>query len=480
MSEDRKRHVVVVGAGITGLTAAYALSKARPDVGVTLIERRERVGGNIETERRDGYLLDGGPDSFLSTKREGAELCRELGLGQNIIVPRPEASKVFMVHRGRLEMMPAGMALAVPTKLGPMIRTPLVSFPGKVRMLGDFVLPAKRSDADESIEDFIARRFGREAAKKIAAPLLGGIYAGDCAELSIRSTFPQLVDIEHEHRSLVKGFIALQAQRARAAKAAKAKSNGQPAPARKGPPSPFMSLTGGMGSLVDALVAALPAGALRTGRGVEAVQQSGELWDVVLDGGEHLAADAVIFASPAHATAKMVPDERLASDLAGIPYVSTATVFMAFPADGIERPLGGVGFVAPKGEAEVIAATRAPSKWDGRAPEGHVLVRAFLGGARAKVDVAKTSDDELVAIARRELEKLIGRLGEPELTRIFRYVDSNPQPIVGHGARMDRVQARLAELPGLYLAGAAYDGVGIPDCVRQARAAVARVAEERL
>ena len=209
MSEaSTEHHVVVVGGGITGLSAAYAMATARPDVRVTLLERRDRVGGNIETERRDGFLLDGGPDSFLSTKREGAELCRELGLGKDIIVPRPEASKVFMVHRGQLEIMPAGMALAVPTKFGPMLKTPLISFPGKLRMLGDFLLPARRDDADESIEDFIARRFGREAARKIAAPLLGGIYAGDCAELSIRSTFPQLIDIEQKHRSLVKGFIA--------------------------------------------------------------------------------------------------------------------------------------------------------------------------------------------------------------------------------------------------------------------------------
>lgn len=485
-ADGGKRHVVVVGAGITGLTAAYVLAKARPDVRVTLVEQRGKVGGNIETERRDGFLLDGGPDSFLSTKREGAELCRELGLGQDIIVPKPEASKVFMVHRGRLEMMPAGMALAVPTKVGPMLKTPLISFGGKVRMLGDLVLPARRGEDDESIEDFIARRFGREAARRIAAPLLGGIYAGDCAQLSIRSTFPQLVEIEQKHRSLVKGFIALQAERARAAKERAQKANGSaggPASASgapKGPPSPFMSLKGGMGSLVGALVDALPDGALMTGRGVSGIERSDERWDVVLDGGQRLVADAVLFASPAHATAKLVPDEKLAADLAGIPYVSTATVFMAFPKSGIGTTLDGVGFVAPKGEAEVIAATWVSSKWEGRAPDEYVLVRAFLGGARAKVDVANTSDEDLVAIAQRELEKLIGRLGTPELTRIFRYVDSNPQPIVGHAARMARVDARLEQLPGLYLAGAAYDGVGIPDCVRQARAAVERICRERL
>ncbi len=466
------RHVVVVGAGITGLTAAYLLTRGEPRPRVTLIERQGRVGGNIETERRDGFLLDGGPDSFLSTKREGAELCRELGLGDHLIVPRPEAKKVYMVHRGRLEPMPGGLALAIPTKIGPMLSTPLVSFPGKLRMLGDLVLPRRRDPGDESIEDFIARRFGREAAKSLAAPLLGGIYAGDIGELSILSTFPQLVEVEKKHGSLAKGLLALQL--------ARQKQNGSAPKKGADAPSPFMSLTGGMGELVAALLACLPPDALWLGRSVERVEPAGSSYRVRLDGDQVLDADAVIFASPAHATAKMLPDDRVAGELGAIPYLSTATVFFAFPRAGLERPLDGVGFVAPKGEAELIAGTWVSSKWDGRAPDDHVLMRAFLGGARAKVDVAKASDEQLAAAAQRALEQLMGRLGAPSLTRIFRYIDANPQPIVGHGARMQRVEARLRELPGLYLAGAAYDGVGIPDCVRQARSVVERLRRERL
>jgi oxygen-dependent protoporphyrinogen oxidase len=369
--------------------------------------------------------------------------------------------------------MPAGMALAVPTRVGPMIKTPLLSWPGKLRMLGDLVLPARRSDDDESIEDFVARRFGREAARKLAAPLLGGIYAGDVGELSVRSTFPQLIDIEKKHGSLVRGFLALQAARAKAAP----KPNGGKKPEV---PSPFLSLKGGIGSLVEALRNNLRPGAARTGRAAIAVERKEQGWQVVLEGGERLHADAVLFASPAHATAKLVPDAELARELCDIPYLSTATVFMAFPRAKLERALDGVGFVAPKGEAEVIAATWVTSKWDARAPDDHVLVRAFLGGARAKVDVAQSSDAHLAAIARRELERLQGRLPEPSLTRIYRFIDSNPQPVVGHGARMARIARRMAELPGLYLAGAAYDGVGIPDCVRQARSAVDRICRERL
>ncbi|MBK7585196.1 MAG: protoporphyrinogen oxidase [Myxococcales bacterium] len=464
-------HVVVVGAGITGLATAYFLSLHQPRVRVTLVERRERLGGNIETESRDGFLLDGGPDSFLSTKREGAELCRELGLGDDLIVPRPEASKVYMVHRGRLEPMPGGMALAIPTKIGPMLSTPLVSFGAKLRMLGDLVLPRRSDEGDESIEDFIARRFGREAARRLAAPLLGGIYAGDIGQLSVLSTFPQLVDVEKKHGSLARGLLALQLARAKANGGAKPKGP---------PPSPFMSLKGGMGSLVTALADKLPADARRLGRAVLSVERTGERWTVHLDGGETLDADAVVFACPAHATQKLVPEEKVGRELAAIPYLSTATVFFALPRAGLERPLDGVGFVAPKGEAELIAGTWVSSKWDGRAPADHVLVRAFLGGARAKVDVAKASDDELLDAAKRGLEQLLGGLGTPTLTRIFRYIDANPQPIVGHGARLARIEAELAKLPGLYVAGAAYDGVGIPDCVRQARAVAQRVIDERL
>src|SRR5690606_25828404 len=203
--------IVIVGAGITGLSAAWALHSARPDLTIHLLERRERAGGNIVTERADGFVLDGGPDSFLRTKPQAVELCKELGLDGELVGTREQARTVYMVHAGRLEPMPAGMALAVPTRLGPMLETPLLSLPGKLRMAGDLVLPRSRAaEADESVEDFVARRFGREAARRLAAPLLGGIYAGDIGELSIRATFPQLVDLEQKHGSLVLGLFAAQ------------------------------------------------------------------------------------------------------------------------------------------------------------------------------------------------------------------------------------------------------------------------------
>lgn len=478
--------VVIVGGGITGLSAAWTLCRARPDLKLTLLERRDGVGGNIVTERVDGFVLDGGPDSFLRTKPQALELCRELGIDGDLISTREEARKVYLVHDGELEPMPAGMALAVPTRLRPMIETPIVGLGSKLRMLGDLVLPAKHDDADESIEDFVARRFGRQAARKLAAPLLGGIYAGDIGELSVKATFPQLVELERRHGSLVMGLFAAQ-QRMRG----ETDSNGSKARValsalrwmRRPPetaPSPFLSLRRGMGELVSELAAGLPQSAVRTGAVVTRVTERSEGgWDVRLEDGSALAADAVLLASPAHAAARMVPDTELSRELSGIPYVSTATIFLGWPRALVSHPLDGVGFVAPKGESALIAATWVTSKWEARAPEGHVLVRAFVGGTRGVVDVAGSSDAELIAVARRELERLMGRLGEPELTRVFRYVDSNPQPLVGHTDRLARIERRLAALPGLYLAGAAYDGVGIPDCVRQGRAAAERIVRER-
>lgn len=450
---NSRTDVVVVGGGVTGLAAAHALHRARPELNVVLVEERDKLGGNIVTERKDGFLLDGGPDSFLSTKPQGLELCRELGLEPELIRPRSEARKVYMLHDGALEPMPAGLALAIPTRVGPMLKTPLLGPMAKLRILGDLVLP-RGSHEDESIAAFLGRRFGPQAVERLAGPLLGGIYAGDIGELSIRSTFPQLVDLLERRGSLIRGFLAMTKGRSGEA------------------PSPFVSLESGMGRLIEALAAGLPAGSARTGRKVERIEPDGDRLSVVLDANERIDARAVVLATPAHVAASVIPDEAAARELREIPYLSTATVFFALDQSQVEHSLDATGFVARKGEARIIASTWVSSKWQHRAPDGRVLVRAFLGGARAKVDVKRASDDDLVSIAREELERVMGPLGPASFTRVFRYIDANPQPIVGHAARVDRARTRLKDLPGLYLAGAAYDGVGIPDCIRQARTAV--------
>jgi oxygen-dependent protoporphyrinogen oxidase len=495
MSSDsgaRRKRVVVVGGGITGLATAFTLVRRYPTLQVVLLEARRRLGGNIVTEERDGFLLDGGPDSFVRTKPDAVELIREVGLGDDLVTP--ESRRVYVVHHGRLELMPAGLALAVPTRLGPMVKTPLLSMGSKLRMLSDLCLPRgwrAPTDAslDESVEGFITRRFGRGAALQLVGPLLGGIYAGDIARLSMRSTFPQLVELQEKHGSLIRGLF--HAQRARAEHAARANPNAATAPQhgsllswlrREGDaPSPFYSLRRGMGSLIQALAEALGPDVVCTGVPVRRIERGTDAaapWRVLVEGMDSVTADAIVLASPAHVAAGLVADEALQAELEAIPYVSTATVFLACRRSEVQSPLDGVGFIVPEGEAKILAATWVTSKWAGRAPGDGVLMRGFVGGARAEVPVEDVSDEDLVELVRAEMERLQGPLGVPLFSRVYRYPRSNPQPVLGHDERLTRIRSRLDGLPGLHVAGAAYEGVGIPDCVRQARDAAERVARD--
>lgn len=483
--------VVVVGAGVTGLTAAWALRRARPELDVVVLESRSRAGGNVISVREGGFLIDGGPDAFIRTKPDAVQLCRELGIADTLAAPRPESRRVYVVRRGRLRELPVGMSLAVPTRLGPLFGTPLVSWRGKLEAALEPLRPAGRELAeDESIEDFFARRVGRDLARDVAGPLLAGIYAGNPRELSLRATFPQLLELEARHGSLTLGLL----------RAARARAGGPQLPPRGGfaarldgalqlvrapapppePESPFLAPRLGMGRLVEALTRELPAGALRLGAPVRSVRVTGRpaRLEVLLDGGARLDARHVVLACPAHAASTMVPDERLARELGGIEYASTATVFFALDRAQVAHPLDASGFIASERESALLAATWVSTKWEGRAPAGSVLLRAFVGGRRDPRRVETSTDEELARFARRELERLMGSLGQPRFMRVFRWERANPQPVVGHLARLQRVAARVAEVPGLHLAGAAYDGVGIPDCIRQARAAASRILAE--
>ncbi|HMJ10677.1 MAG TPA: protoporphyrinogen oxidase [Polyangiaceae bacterium] len=486
MSPRGTPRVAVVGGGITGLSGAYHVSQTRPDVELVLLESRNRLGGNIVTLREQGFVIDGGPDSFLITKPEGMRLCSELGLQSELIAPESDAAKVYMVHAGRLERLPAGMVLAVPTRVGPMLRTPILSPAGKLRVLGDLLLRARPAeparDDDESISAFITRHFGAEAAERIAGPLLGGIYAGNIGELSVTATFPQLVKLERQYGSVIRGFFHMQMAGGNGV------TNGSPA-ARPSlaelthlaswlrrdeahRQSPFRSLRSGMSTLIDTLAARLPAGSVRLGAPVRAIsREASGRFRIEIESATALEVDAVILAAPAHAAARMLNDAQLGAELAEIRYESTATVFFALSRAAVRHALDGAGFIVPPKKARILAATWVTSKWAARAPEGQVLLRAFVGGSLDPERVKSSSDEDLVALAYAELERLMGPLGQPSWSRVFRYTDSNPQPTLGHCQRLRRIERHLQRMPGLYVAGAAYDGVGIPDCIRQGRAA---------
>jgi oxygen-dependent protoporphyrinogen oxidase len=450
--------VAVVGGGITGLVAAHDLAAA--GVPLTLFEAQPRWGGVIRTERVAGFLLEGGPDSILAQKPEGVALCRELGLGESL-VPTTPPRMVYVLRRGKLHALPEGV-LGIPSRLGPFVRTGLFSWRGKLRMALDLVAP-RGGEGDESIASFLRRRLGQEAVDRLGQPLMAGIHSGDPERLSLRATFPRLAELEARYRSLLRGFRAT----ARAAP-------GPPA-AAIGLGSAFVSLRDGLSALVEALVATLPPASLRSATSVASVARTGAGFSLRMADGATEAASAVIVAVPPPHAAVMLADldRELADLLAAIPFVSTAAVFLGYRREDVGHPLDGHGVLVPWTEGlRTSACTFFSSKFAGRAPEGHVLLRGFLGSARDPGVLAST-DAELAQIVREELGPLLGLRGEPVLVRVYRWPGGTPQMEVGHLERMARIEARLAAGPGLLLAGAGLRGAGVPDCIADGRAATA-------
>ncbi len=466
---DHPVRVAVVGGGLSGLVTAYALGRARAGgraVECTVLESGNRAGGNLVTVRDGSWLIDGGPDSWAAAKPHGAALCHALGLGGDLVGTLAHNRRVYTVRHGRLVRMPDGVMMGVPTDLSAFARSPLVSPMGKLRMALDLVLPARTDGADESLGALVARRMGAEAVDALAAPLLGGIYAGDADRLSARATFPQFVEMEARYGSLVRGALA----------AKKLRSVATPAP------SMFVSLRGGVGSLVDALVAQLPEGTLRLNTPVRSVaalpagDPSGR-WRVTTVSGEEILADHVVLALPAWSAAEALEgtSPEAAGALRAVPYASAATVFFAYRRAEVDHPLDATGFVVPKREGlRILAATWVTSKWAGRAPEGHVLMRAFVGGV-GRDGLMQRPDADLVAMASEDLGRLMGLRAAPGFTRVFRFVRTSPQPEVGHTGHVARIRAAEAALPGIHLVSNAYDGVGIPDVIRLAEGVAARV-----
>jgi oxygen-dependent protoporphyrinogen oxidase len=467
------RRVVVAGGGITGLAVAHRLlTAAAPErpLEITLLEARPQLGGNIRTERLGGFVIDGGPDAWVAAKPHATELCRELGLGDRLIETTERNRRVYVRRRGALHPLPEGLVLTVPTRVIPFAQTPLLSWPAKARMSLDLVIPRRAGGEDESIAHFVRRRLGREALERLAEPLLGGIYAGDVGALSVRSTFPQLVELEERHGSMIAGALAQQ----------RARSRGRRGP----PPSAFHSLLGGVGELVDALARRVErAGArIRLKARVEAVTQgpagpeeSPRLLVRVAGSGEPIPADDVVIALPAYAAADALSglDLDIAAALRLVPYESTATVLLGYRRPDIPHPLDAVGVLVPRSEGRrAMALTFASSKWTGRAPEDAALLRVFLGGHHDPGVLAEP-DDGLVTVARDEAAALLGVRTRPLLSRVFRFDRASAQPLVGHADRLRALRQRAARYAGLHFAGAAFEGVGIPDCIRQA-AEVAR------
>jgi len=444
--DARPVDVVVIGGGIAGLAAAYELQQRGRAVRV--LEASGRPGGVIRTERTDGWVIDGGPDSLLVQKAAAVALCRELGLGDRL-VPTLQPRTAFVLRRGQLHAIAEGSFLGFPITLGALMRSRLFTVLGKIRMAREVLVPRRDGTDDESIASFVRRRFGAEAVEYLADPLLAGIHAGDAERLSMRALFPRLVEAERRSGSVIRALRSLRVT--------------------PSPQGAFVSLPGGTGELVDALAAALAPGTVLYGAAVTTVRRD-TLFEVAFTDGR-IRAGSVILAVPAYVASTVVRDlDPTLADLCGaVRYASTATVVFGYRRDQVAHPLRGTGFVVPRTEGRaLLAGTWVSSKWPGRAPAGHVLIRGFLGGGRDphRLDDA---DEVLIDTARRELADLLGIEGSPCLTRLFRWTRQSPQYDVGHLERMTAIEQRLTALPGVLVTGSGFRAIGIPDCIADGR-----------
>jgi oxygen-dependent protoporphyrinogen oxidase len=483
MEWGRSMKTAIVGGGIAGLAAAYELEKARAagaPVEYTLFESADKLGGSLASEIVDGTVLERGPDSFLTEKPAAIELCRELGLAADLIPSNDAARKTWILVNNRLIPLPDGLMFLVPTKLIPTALTPLFSLSTKIRMGLELLHPPRpASSEDEAVATLVERHFGPEAVDRLADPLLSGIYGGDATQLSARTVLPRLVEMEEKYGSLTRGMLA--AHRVMRAKAKDtAKKNGAAAGNdsnghAKSTPAPrpiFTTLRGGMQQLINAIQARLNPAWVRTATPVGALEKSAQGWKVRA-GGITEIYDAVIVASQAWAAGVLLStvDAALGEDLSAIPYSSSITINLLYDEVSLGRLPDGFGFLVPSLEGRaMLACTFVHRKFLGRTPPGKAVLRAFLGGMKNEALLTEP-DEVLVAIVRRELQEILGIKAEPEHTQVSRWRRAMAQYAVGHQKRAKRVAEHVASLPGLKLAGNAYDGIGIPDCIRLGRKA---------
>jgi oxygen-dependent protoporphyrinogen oxidase len=470
------QRIVVIGGGITGLAAAHRLlersSKFRQEFEVTVLEAGHRVGGTIQTEERDGFLLERGADSFISEKPEALELVRRLGIETHLIQTNKAFRRSLIVRQGRLLAVPEGFNLLAPAKFWPFITSGVFSLRGKARIALDLLLPRGNANGDESLAQFVRRRLGREALERMAQPMVGGIYNADPETLSLRATMPRFLEMERRHGSLIRAL--------RWGGTVREVSAG----ARY---SLFLSFDRGMQVLTDELAKRIldfeslitgdprPKASIQTNTKVESLtleRKTGASklpkWKIKTSNNEILIADAVCLALPAYISAALLHDidAQLASELEGIPYASSATINLAFKRENIPHLLDGFGFVVPFIEKRTImACTFSSVKFAGRAPEDHALLRAFVGGA-LQPELFALTESELISRVRDDLRDLLGIESPPLFTRVSKWERSMPQYLLGHIERVKRIESRAASLPGLSLAGNAYSGPGIPDCIR--------------
>ncbi|AJY73393.1 protoporphyrinogen oxidase [Paenibacillus beijingensis] len=490
-SSGRMERIVIIGGGISGLSSAFYLQREAAKRGrqtdITIVDGLPRLGGKIETLAKDGFVIEKGPDSFLARKLPIIELTRELGLEDELTTTNPDAKHTYIFREGTMHPMPPGLMLGIPTDVESFLKSELISFGGKLRATMDLLLPPRKEQGDESLGGFLERRLGPEMVDRVAEPLLAGIYAGNLRELSLRATFPQFQKAEQEHGSLIRGMRRLRGNATPAAAVVPSadslqpedRSSGQSARAAEAGKSVFITYKNGLGTLVDGLDRALADVTRKLGVNVTQIRPGagaggGARYSVMLDSGETLAADGIIVTAPAFNAADLLEEWTDVSALRAVRYVSVANVVMAFEKTALGLEFDGSGFLVPRSEGmNITACTWTSAKWLHTSPQDKVLLRCYVGRAGTE-QVVDLPDDELIASVRCDVQETMGITAEPLFTEITRLHRSMPQYPVGHTESTAAFRSMLQErLPGVWVTGAAFDGVGLPDCIRQGKEAAA-------
>lgn len=455
------KRIAVIGGGISGLAAAYELEKQRntgAELEFVVFEAGARLGGVIRTERVDDLVIEAGPDSFLTEKSWAADLCRELGLGDQLISSNDSARRTYILVKGRLVPLPDGLMFMVPTSIWPIFLSRLFSWPTKLRMIREWSYRASSDAAESTVADFVERHYGRQMVERLADPLLAGVYGGSADELSVTSVLPRFAEIEAKQGSLSKAMAS----------------------ARKSQPAAqlpiFTSLKNGMQQMTDALAARIPKPTCQLNTSVELVRPESGKWLVVVQERTQ-EFDAVILAVPAYAAAKLLQSSvpQLSSELDQVRYSSSVTVAMSYDEKVRASLPAGFGFLVPRSERKrVLACTFVHQKFADLAPESRALIRCFLGGSRDE-EVLRLSDQQIERIVYRELQEILGIRAKPLFVRIYRWPKTMAQYVVGHKARVEAIRQLMSGMRGLALAGNAFSGIGIPDCITSGREAAAKI-----
>ena len=454
----KRRHLTIVGGGITGLTAAYYLQKEIAwqslPLDFTLLEASNRLGGKVQTDVHNGFVMEKGPDSFLARKVSAVELVKDLGMENQLV--RNRTGQSYILHRNRLYPIPEGAVMGVPTRLLPFVRSGLFSPAGKVRAAFDLILPRSNMSGDQSVGHFFRRRLGNEAVDHLIEPLLSGIYAGDIDKLSLMSTFPQFYKLEKEHRSLI---LAMKQSR-------------KPSTRKEKPKGQFLTLKNGLQSMVEAIESELPRQSVMKSVALQSIEKDGEGYRLRLSDGRHLHTDAVILAVPGPIASKVLKTSSASHTLADAAPTSVATVVLAYSKTSVRLEHEGTGFVVPRKENYTITAcTWTHKKWPHTTPDGKALIRCYVGRA-GDDSIVDQSDDAIITSVLHDLKRISDISGDPEFYRITRWKDAMPQYTVGHRSRVEKLKRHLdTHFPGIVLAGAAYEGIGIPDCIQQGKTA---------